>query len=418
MFKPLSIYLGLRYIRSKNKNGFGSFISASSTFGIALGVVVLIVGLSAMNGFERALEKSLLSVIPHSELIGVNQPLTDWQKTVQQVQQHPNVIAAAPMIKLQGMMQKKALLKGVELRGVDPLLEHNVSALPDYIVEGAWQDLSKENGVVIGAGIAKKLAITVGDRVQMLLAAPNSNSNVKRQLGALQKRNMTVVGIFKFGGEIDAGQAYISLAQAANILNYSSKEAQGVRLKVDDVFNVSAITRQVGRSLDEYLYLPDWTREAGHLYNDIQLVRMVMYIAIALVIAVASFNIVSTLIMAVNEKQSDIAILKTMGASPITIMFSFVLQGLINGVNGCLIGGVLGVIIAKNLTGIIETIEQLLNIKVLSGDVYFIDYIPSHVIQSDVVTTIFIALTMSILATIYPALRATKVEPAQILGQS
>lgn len=418
MFKPLSIYLGLRYIRSKKTKGFGSFISASSTFGIALGVIVLIVGLSAMNGFERALEKSLLSVIPHSELIGVNQPLASWQKTVQQVEQHPNVIAAAPMIKLQGMMQKRSQLKGVELRGVEPRLEQKVSAIPDYIIQGSWQDLSKENAVVLGAGIAKKLAVTVDDSVQMLLASPRSNNNASRQLGTLQKRNMIVVGIFKFGGEIDSGQAYISLSQAASILNYSSNKAQGIRLKVDDIFNSPAITRQVGRSLDEYLYLYDWTGSQGHLYNDIQLVRMVMFIVIALVIAVASFNIVSTLIMAVNEKQSDIAILKTMGASPLTIMFSFVLQGLINGINGCIIGGLLGVVIAKNLTEIITTVEGWLNIHVLSGDVYFIDYIPSYVQQSDVVTTIGIALTMSILATIYPALRVTKIEPAQVLGQS
>lgn len=417
MFKPLSIYLGLRYIRGKQQSGFGAFISASSTLGIALGVMVLIIGLSAMNGFERALAEKLLSVVPHGELISVRQRLSDWRKTVQQVEQHPNVIAAAPIIKIQGMMQKKSQLKFVELRGVDMTLERNVSAIPQYMSQGKWNNLAIENGVIIGSGVAKKLGVSLGDNLQMLFSSGPNKKGMNQTLGSLVKRNMTVVGIFNFGGELDASQAYISLEQAANILNYESLQAQGVRLKIDQLFDATRIANEAALPLNEIVYIYDWTMSHGHLYYDIQLVRMVMFIVIFLVIGVASFNIVSTLIMAVNEKQSDIAILITMGAKPITIMLTFIFQGLINGINGCLIGGFFGVLIANNLTAIITTIEQVFEIKMLSGDVYFINYLPSYVEPGDVVTTILTALLMSLLATIYPALRATHIEPAKILGQ-
>jgi lipoprotein-releasing system permease protein len=337
---------------------------------------------------------------------------------VQQVEQHPNVIAAAPVIKIQGMLQKKSQLKFVELRGVDQVLEHNVSAIPNYMTEGKWSNLSIENGVVIGSGVAKKLGVSVGDNLQMLFSSGQNRKVTNQTLGDLVKRNMTVVGIFSFGGELDASQAYVSLKQASNILNFKSFQAHGVRLKIAQLFDATRIANEAALPLDEIVYLYDWTMSHGHLYNDIQLVRMVMFIVIFLVIGVASFNIVSTLIMAVNEKQSDIAILITMGAKPITIMCTFIFQGIINGINGCLIGGFIGVLIAKNLTDIVIIVEQVLDIKMLSGDVYFINYLPSYVEQGDVTTTIIGALLMSLVATIYPALRAARIEPAQILGQS
>ena len=417
MFKPLSIYLASRYVRSKQGNGFASFISASSTLGIALGVIVLIVGLSAMNGFEKALEKHLLSVIPHGELVAVSQPIKNWNKTVAQIEKHQHIVAAAPVIKMQGMVQKQQQLKGVEIRGVEIALEQQVSALPNYIIEGSWQDLAKENTIVIGVGVAKKLQVSVGDKVQILIASKDANAKVNQQFSSLKKRNVTIVGLFKFSGEIDQLQVYISHAQAASIFNYQQNQTQGVRVKVSDVFSAPFIVRDVAQNLDDYLYIYDWTRTQGHIFNDIQLVRMVMYIALSLVIAVASFNIVSTLIMAVNEKQGDIAILKTMGAGSPIIMLTFMLQGLVNGIIGCISGGIIGVYLASNLTEFSTSIEQFFDVKFLSGDVYPIDYLPSHVMQNDVFFTLGTALTLSLLATIYPAWRATKVEPAQVLGQ-
>ncbi len=423
MFKPLSLFLGFRYVRSRHGNGFSSFISASSTIGIALGVLVLIVVLSAMNGFERELSQRLLSIVPHGELVAVNTPIENWPNQVQKIQRKPHVIAAAPVIKLTGMMQKGSELKGIELRGVDVKLESLVSEITSFMISGDWQNLSQENGVVIGAGVAKKLGVKVGDKVQVLLpktTAPdvsNQGQQLSRKFPALLKRNVTIVGIFKFGGTIDDLLVYSSLAQAADIMQYQAGQVQGIRIKVDDVFLAPQVIRNVANQFNHHVYIEDWTRTQGHVFNDIQLVRMVMFIVLVLVIAVASFNIVSTLIMAVNEKKSDIAILKTMGASSATIMGSFMIQGLVNGVLGCVVGAFLGVYLSLNLTGIIINIEALLGITILSADVYFIDFIPSQLNPSDIYFTVITALILSLIATVYPAWRATKIEPADVLGQ-
>jgi lipoprotein-releasing system permease protein len=421
VLKPLSVFIGLRYVRSRHSKGFSSFISASSTIGIAIGVMVLIVVLSAMNGFERALATHLLSIVPHAEVVAVNSPITQWPKSVARIEQNPHVIAAAPFVKTQGMMQKSAALKGVEIRGVDVMLEPQVSAISRYMIAGKWQDLILENGVIIGAGIARKLSVQVGDKVQLLLPPANLNNqknSKSQQFSVPMMQQAIIVGVFKFGGTIDDTQVFINLAKASELLGYQADEVQGIRLKVDDVFAAPQIVREVAFDFDFYVYMLDWTRSHGHLFNDIQLVRLVMFIVLVLVIAVASFNIVSTLIMAVNEKKSDIAILKTMGAKSSTIMASFMFQGLMNGIVGCLLGASLGILISLNLTDIIRAIEAGLSVDFLSAEVYFIDFLPTLLRQQDVINTVVTALMMSFLATIYPAWRATKVEPAQVLGQA
>lgn len=429
IFKPLSVFLALRYVRSRHGHGFATFISASSTIGIALGVMVLIVALSTMNGFERELEDKLLSIIPHAELMSLSEPITNWPSHVQQMQNHPQVISAAPVINLTGMMQHKTQLKALEIRGVDVDLEPLVSDIENYIIAGSWQALTNPQaneslaaGIIIGAGVAKKLSLTLGDTVQILLPSVNniaSTSEVSTQslFSAPLKRHVNIVGIFKFGGTIDETLAYISLSQAAEIKGYQKGEVQGIRLKVNDVLAASNIARSVAYNFNHNVYIMDWSITQGHLFNDIQMVRMVMFIALALVIAVASFNIVSTLIMAVNDKKGDIAILKTMGASRQLIMLTFIYQGLVNGLLGSFIGGALGVILAISLADIVAFFESLFTLKILSADVYFIDHIPSELNLSDVYFTVLTALLMSLLATIYPAWRATKIEPAQVLGQ-
>ena len=418
MFKPLSLFIGLRYVKSRQTSGFSSFISASSTIGIALGVMVLIVVLSAMNGFERVLAERLLSIVPHGEVVAVDNPIDNWQQSVKKIVQNPGVKAAAPVIKLTGMLQHKKALKGIEIRGVDLEREQQVSAITDYISLGHWQALTDENSIIIGAGVAKKLNVSLGDKVQALLPPAKAKISHSKQFPVPKKVNFTVVGVFKFGGTVDEALAYISLAQAQKIASYNTSQAQGIRLSTDNVFLAPQIVRDVAYQFDHYVYIYDWTRTQGHLFNDIQLVRMVMFIVLVLVIAVASFNIVSTLIMVVNEKQSDIAILKTMGAKPITIMLSFVIQGLMNGIVGCVVGAGAGVYFANNLTAIVANIESLFATKFLSADVYFIDFLPTNLQYSDVVATVSVALVLSLIATIYPAWRATKIEPAEILGQS
>lgn len=420
MFKPLSIFLGWRYVRSRHGNGFSAFISASSTIGIALGVTVLIVVLSAMNGFERELSHKLLSIVPHVELVSVNEPIKNWPLSIKKVENEESVLAAAPVIKMTGMLQHGLKLKAVEVRGVDAKLEMNVSSITDYIVAGDWQQLSvsdNDYSIVLGSGVAKKLSVELGDKIQLLLPPPESVGDVKQVFSAPITRHVEVVGIFKFGGTIDETLAYISLSQASEVMGYKTDETQSIRLKVADVFSAPKVARKVAYNFDHYVYINNWTRSQGHLFNDIQLVRMVMFIVLVLVIGVASFNIVSTLIMAVNEKQGDIAILKTMGASSKTIMLAFIVQGLVNGIVGSLLGAFCGVYLSLNLTGIISALEQYLGTTFLSGDVYFINYLPSVLHMSDVYGTVITALIMSLLATFYPAWRATRIEPAQVLGQ-
>ena len=419
MFKPLSLFIGGRYVRSRHGNGFSSFISASSTVGIALGVMVLIVVLSAMNGFERELTKKLLSIVPHIELISVKEPINNWPASIKKFQQQAKVTAAAPVIKLGGMLQHKAQLKAVEVRAVEPKLETLVSDIDQYITQGSWQKLNSENqtSIVLGSGVAKKLQVKLGDKVQMLLPPSGNKDNLSKAFLAPKTKYAKVVGIFKFGGTIDETLAYISLKQGQQLLDYSAEQAQGVRISIDDVFAAPKTARDIAYSFDHYVYINDWTRTQGHVFNDIQLVRLVMFIVLTLVIAVASFNIVSTLIMSVNEKQGDIAILKTMGAKPITIMMSFIVQGLVNGVLGCVSGALLGIYLANNLSSIMRAIESFFGVQFLSGDVYFINYLPSVLQLSDVYITVITALVLSLVATIYPAWRATKVEPAQVLGQ-
>ncbi|MBU2924550.1 lipoprotein-releasing ABC transporter permease subunit LolE [Colwellia sp. C2M11] len=438
MFTPLSIFLALRYVRSRNGHGFSTFISASSTLGIALGTMVLIIALSAMNGFERELANKLLSIVPHAELISVDEPISNWPLNVKRIASHPEVIAAAPVINLTGMMQHQSQLKALEIRGVDVQLETLVSDIENYMVSGSWHALSNQgeskksndpmvteylgNGIVIGAGVAKKLAVKLGDKVQILLP-PSSHMSEINDLGnqnlfsAPVKRQVEIVGIFKFGGTVDETLAYISLTQAAEIKGYQNDEVQGIRIKIDNVFSAPSVARSIAANFNHYVYIMDWTRTQGHLFNDIQMVRMVMFIVLILVIGVASFNIVSTLIMAVNDKKGDIAILKTMGSSDKLIMLTFIYQGLVNGLLGTAIGGAFGILLALNLPDIVVFIENIFTVKVLSADVYFIDHIPSQLNLSDVYITIITALLMSLVATIYPAWRATKIEPAQVLGQ-
>jgi len=431
MFKPLSLFLGWRYVRSRHGNGFSAFISASSTIGIALGVTILIVVLSAMNGFEKELSQKLLSIVPQVELVAVNDPIANWPKSIAKIQQQPQVLAAAPMIKMTGMLQQGLKLKALEVHGVDGKLESSVSSIADYIVEGAWQSLTSENensraSIIIGSGIAKKLGLVVGDKLQLLLPAPHitnsmpsvsTKNNIKQAFSAPLIKSVEVVAIFNFGGTIDDTLAYMDFAQASQLMGYDALQAQSIRLKITDVFDARGIAREVAYNFDHYVYVNDWTRTQGHLFKDIQLVRMVMFIVLVLVIAVASFNIVSTLIMAVNEKQGDIAILRTMGASSAVIMLAFIVQGAVNGVLGCAIGALCGIYLALNLTELISSIEHFFNVTFLSGDVYFINYLPSDLHLSDVYITVITALLMSFLATLYPAWRATKIEPAQVLGQ-
>lgn len=411
MVNWLPLLIGWRFYRARQANGFIGFISFASTAGIALGVAVLIIVLSAMNGFEKELQQRLLGVISHGELVGVNEPIAKWQTIAKSAQALPEITGVAPFIRLQGLAQKVGGFQGIVVNGIDTKEETHVSSISSYMDEGAWQSLSgSDNHIVLGQSLLNKLGLEVGDT--LALYTP-SGSN--QQLTAAKSHRFVVSGVYNVGGEVETTQAYVPIAHLQTLLNYGDA-VTGVRIQVANVFDAPQVIRNLGFAQEQYLYINDWTRQQGHLYQDIQLVRMVMYLVLALVIAVACFNIVSTLVMAVRDKASEIAILMTMGLSRVAVMCIFILQGGLNGLLGCTIGGVIGISIAANLSAIAKWVEQTLGIQLLDSDIYFIDFLPSSLHTEDVIVVIALGLVMSLLATLYPAWKATKIAPATALA--
>lgn len=404
--------LAWRFRSSKRQNGFISFISASSTMGIGLGCFVLILLLSVMNGFEHELKERLLSVIPHGELYAVDPDgIDNWQAEIKRLKQNSRIGSIEPYTKATGMLQKGSKMKSIELTGIAPeyAQQNNVIA---NISEDQWQNFAQnEHGVLLGQGVMKKLQLQIGDRVQLLLPQISNDLSLK----ALKSTWLTVHGIVKIGGELDNHIGYMHLSLASETLGVAHG-AQGIRIRYDEPFQAAQLTREIGYDFTQGVYMSDWTRTQGHLYQDIQLVRVVVYIALSLVIGVACFNIVSTLVMAVNEKQAEIAMLKSMGANDALIIGTFMLQGLINGLLGTFIGLILGVLMALNLADVAQAIERLIGVQFLSGDIYFIDFLPSRLDWNEVYFTGFIAITLSLLATLYPARKAAKINPARVLG--
>ncbi len=401
-----------RRFRRTRQSGFLSFISFSSTAGIALGCFVLIVLLSVMNGFERELTQRILAFIPHGELYSVDRSgIEDWHLERQRLEQDPRVAEVHPYTKITGMVQFEGDLKAVEITGVDTASGRSL-ALAEQISPADWRAFTASNeGVLLGQGVLDKLGITVGDSVQVLVPTLTQDLTFR----APKTMTLNVVGAVTVGGELDNSVGLMHLSRASQEAGIFSG-AQGLRLTLHDPFSAAQTMRDIGYAFPQPVYMSDWTRTQGHLYQDIQLVRTVVYIALTLVIAVACFNIVSSLVMAVREKQSAIAILKTMGASDGLIRQTFMLQGLINGVTGIVVGTGAALIVAPNLSSIVATIERWLGVNMLSGDIYFINFLPSEMQTLDVVLTVVIALVLSILSTLYPAQRAVKVQPARTLN--
>ncbi|MBF4281780.1 lipoprotein-releasing ABC transporter permease subunit LolE [Vibrio anguillarum] len=412
MFTSLSLVIGRRFSLAKQRNKMVSFISLSSIIGIAVGVAVIIVGLSAMNGFERELQNRVLSVIAHGEFEGVQQPIANWSSLVKQAVQHPKVEAAAPYVKLTALAEKGAQLKAIEVRGIDPQMERTVSRLSQFVSSDAWQGfVAGQQQVILGKGVADKLGAAVGDYVTLMI--PSANESAKVQ--APKRVRVKVSGLLELNGQIDHSLALVPLADAQAYAKLGER-VTGVAIKVSEVLNATQIVREVGNTLDQYVYLRSWQQKFGFLYRDIQLVRTIMYLVMVLVIGVASFNIVSTLMMAVKDRAAEIAILRTMGATDGLVKRIFVWQGVFSGVLGSVIGGVLGVLIAWNLTALIKGLERLVGHQFLSGDIYFVDFLPSQVNLSDVVLVSSTAIVLSLLATWYPASRASQLNPASVLS--
>ena len=412
MFSFLSLLIGGRFSRAKQRDKMVSFISLSSTIGIAVGVAVIIIGLSAMNGFERELQSRVLSVIPHGEFEGVNEPVTRWEHVIEQSVKNDKVVAAAPYVKITALAEKGKELKAIEVRGVDPQLEQQVSSLSKFIDKQAWSEFKAgQQQIILGSGVANVLGAKVGDYLTLMI--PTVNGSVKVQ--APKRVRVKVVGLLTLNGQIDHNLALIPIGDAQAYANLG-EAVTGVSLKVTDVLNANSIVREVGNQLDVYVYLRSWQQKFGFLYRDIQLVRTIMYLVMVLVIGVACFNIVSTLMMAVKDRASEIAILRTMGASDGLVKRIFVWQGVFSGVLGSLVGSAIGVLVALNLTTLIKGLEKLVDHQFLSGDIYFVDFLPSQLDMTDVVVVSGTAIVLSLLATWYPASRAAKLNPASVLS--
>lgn len=409
-------FISWRYQRGKQKNPLVTLISTFSSIGIALGVAVLIVGLSAMNGFERELNQRILAVVPHAEIsinpYGNEQTINQWQNLAMRLKTNPKITALSPFVSFTALVENGSKLKVVQVKGVDKAAEEQVSSLGKFVEGDGWQRFGKDGGLILGAGIAKDLDVKEGDWVSLLI----SQQNGEEQFAQPERERVQVSGILRLDGQLDHSYALLSLAQAQNLLGYRADQITGLELKVADPFNVQEIDYSALNDYPQSLYLQNWIAKFGYMYRDIQLIRTVMYIAMVLVIGVACFNIVSTLIMAVKDKQGDIAIMRTLGANNGFIKRIFIWYGLQAGMKGCLIGIVLGVVLALNLTALIQGLEYLLGKKLLSDGIYFVDFLPSELHWQDVLLVLVAALALSLLASLYPAGRAAKLQPAQVLS--
>lgn len=409
-------FISWRYQRGKQKNRLVSLISLFSSVGIALGVAVLIIGLSAMNGFERELNQRVLSVVPHAEIVSYggtqSQPIHDANKLDKLLQQSPEVKTTSPFVTFTGLIENGSQLKIAQVRGIDPARQDQVSKLSLFIPSNEWQAFHKEGGLILGAGIAKDLDVSAGDEVTLMLPQPTDDGKLAQPL----RFSLPVTGVLKLEGQLDHSYALLPLAKAQELMEYSANEVSGIEIALKDPFQVQQLQMPQLSDYPQPLYLNSWIEKFGYMYNDIQLIRTVMYIAMVLVIGVACFNIISTLIMAVKDKQGDIAIMRTLGANNGFIRKIFLWYGLLSGMKGALIGIVLGVILSLNLTAIIKAIEGFFGIKLLSDGVYFVDFLPSELHWLDVGYVLIATLVLSLVASLYPAVRASKLEPAKVLS--
>ncbi|OOF83907.1 lipoprotein transporter subunit LolE [Rodentibacter ratti] len=409
-------FISWRYQRGKQKNPLVALIAKFSAIGIALGVAVLIVGLSAMNGFERELNQRILAVVPHAEIVvsenSHEKTINHWQNLAARLKTNEKITALSPFVSFTALVENGSKLKVVQVKGVDRTAQDQVSSLGKFVEGSGWQKFEKEGGLVLGFGIAKELEVKEGDWVSLLISQPNG----EEQLSQPHRERVQVSGILRLDGQLDHSYALLSLPQAQELLGYRADQITGVELKVADPFNVQGINYSELSDYPQLLYVQNWIANFGYMYRDIQLIRTVMYIAMVLVIGVACFNIVSTLIMAVKDKQGDIAIMRTLGANNGFIKRIFIWYGLQAGMKGCLIGILLGVILALNLTSLIQSLEYLLGKKLLSDGIYFVDFLPSELHWQDVLLVLVAALVLSLLASLYPASRAAKLQPARVLS--
>ncbi len=410
MLKLYPARIGLRYTSAKRRNHFISFISLISMVGMIIGVALLITVLSVMNGFDRELQQRILGMVPHA-VIKPYGNMRDWQTLDQKMTAHPEVVAAAPFVQAQGMVTSNGSVNGIQLNGILPEEEQQVSIISRHMIQGRLDDLeSGEFGIIIGEILARQLRLELGDKVTVVL--PEASLTPAGVFPRLKR--FVVKGVFRVGADLDASLTLIHMDDAAKILRMKGY-VHGVRLKMNDLFDAPKVAYEIASNLEQAYYSVDWTRTHGNLFQAIRMEKTMIGLLLMVIVAVAAFNIISTLVMVVTDKKADIAILRTMGASPGAIMGIFIVQGAYIGVIGTLIGTAAGIVLALNVSEIIQFIEVVMKTQFLNPDVYFISDLPSELRQEDVVIVTGSALLMSLLATLYPAWRASKVQPAEAL---
>lgn len=404
--------IGLRYTRTKKDNHFISFISLVSMLGIALGIIVLITVMSVVNGFENELRERILGMVPHIVVGDRGDGFEDWQSLEAQVLENPEVTAAAPFIDAQAMFRHQGYTKYGLLQGILPEKEKDVSIVDDYMIAGRLDSLKPgEFGIILGIGMAGSLGVSLNDKVTVLLA---DGATVSPAGISPRYKRFKIVGLFEVKSELDGMYAMIHIKDAAKLMRKGNK-VSNLRITTKNVLNAAYTAYELRNVISDNFYVSDWNYTHGTLFKAVKMEKKMMFILLVFIIFVAAFNIVSTLVMVVTDKQSDIAILRTLGASPATIMKIFIVQGSLNGIIGTIIGVIGGVTLASNLQGVVAFIENLWGVQVLPGDVYFIGFLPSLLQWSDVVNISVAALIMSTLATLYPAWKASKTKPAEAL---
>ena len=413
MYKPLEAFIGLRYLRAKRRNHFISFISLISMLGIALGVTTLITVISVMNGFEKELRARILGAIAHATIQPMDGVMMDWRSVIDLAEKHPDVDGAAPFIE-EGVWLQGGESSGAFIRGVDPGYESRVSEVSEKMLVGELTDLRPgEYGIILGMGLASRLRVGPGDRVTII--APRLKAS---PVGASPlMRRFTVVGAFEFGEfENDSTLALINIEDAARLLRMQEGSTSGVRLRLRDMYLAWKVAREISEKLPGYYMVRDWTQERGNLFQAVKTEKTVMWVILSLIIAVAAFNIISMLVMVVTDKQSDIAILKTMGARPGTILRIFVIQGSLIGIIGTGLGVIGGILLAQNIGLVVPFLESLFGFSLFPSDIYYITELPSDLRASDVTKFALMSLAMSLLSTLYPSWRASRTHPAEALS--
>jgi lipoprotein-releasing system permease protein len=412
MFQPLSLFIGMRYTRAKRRNHFISFISLTSMIGVALGVMALITVLSVMNGFEKELKQRILGMTSHAFVTGLDGTLKDWHSLESLVAENPHVLNSAPFVEGQAMLSQGSRVRGTMVRGVDPNLEGKVSTIGEKVTEGNFSELSPGSfGIMLGKDLARAMGATVGTKITLI--TPHVTSTPAGVIPRLKR--LTVTGIFEIGMyEYDSTLAVMNIEDAAKLFRISGK-VSGLRLKLDNVYRAPQITRELLFSLPPEYRAADWTFQHQNFFTALKTEKTVMFVILMLIVAVAAFNIVSTLIMMVTDKQADIAILRTLGMTPKQIMAIFMVQGTLIGLIGTLLGIVLGVALAINLPLLIDQLELLIGYEFLPADVYYISDLPSDLHWNDVTVIGITAFILSVLSTLYPSWKASQTRPAEAL---